>query len=46
MVASIDGLDFNTLMNLPFDEYLIVRGTVIEISEKRKGESKSMRRGR
>lgn len=44
MITVVDGLDFNSLMDMHFDVYMEVRKNVIEISNKRQSEIRSMKR--
>ncbi len=45
MVAAIDGLSYADLMDLPTDEFLDVRDTVVDISRQRAASVRSMNNG-
>ena len=44
MVAAVD-LNYNELMDLPLDEFLEVRKSVVDITDRRNAAMRSTRRG-
>ena len=44
MIATIDGLSYDVLMNLPMDEFIEVRNNVIRISRAREQAMKGRKR--
>lgn len=44
MVACVDGLDFDSLMNMPYDQFVFVRSVVIQITNERRRASRTMSR--